>query len=110
MNNIEIEKMKLEQKNVLLAYLLWWFLGFLGIHRLYTNQNKWWLYIILFLVGIGTSFIIIGWAFIFGLFIWWVVDGIRLNSICKIYNLELLEKYERDLGESYAWKIKHGKD
>jgi TM2 domain-containing membrane protein YozV len=110
MNSIEIEKIKLEQKNVVLAYLLWWFLGILGIHRLYTNQSKWWLYIILFIVGFLTSFIFIGSVFIFALFMWWVIDGIRLNGICKIYNLELLEKYERNLGESNDMQYKYEKD
>lgn len=96
-NSLDIEKMKLEQKNVVLAYLLWWFLGFIGIHRLYTKQSKWWAFLVLFLLGVVTSVIIIGWLFILILFIWWIIDGIKLHNVCKMYNLNIIEKYEQKL-------------
>ncbi|KAF0982420.1 hypothetical protein FDP41_011350 [Naegleria fowleri] len=37
------------QKDVLVAYILWFFLGFLGVHRLYLDQPLW--FVIYFLTG-----------------------------------------------------------
>ena len=37
MDNLQLEKIKTQQLSVLLAYLLWWFLGIFGMHRLYTK-------------------------------------------------------------------------
>jgi len=57
MNNLELEKAKTQQLNVVLAYLLWWFVGIFGMHRLYTKQKKWWIYIVLGLIGLITTVI-----------------------------------------------------
>lgn len=97
MNNLDLEKAKVQQFNVVLAYLLWWFVGFLGAHRLYTKQDRWWIYILLGSIGILTIFILIGYFIFIGLFILWVIDGIKLNGIVNKYNLEVLEDYERSL-------------
>lgn len=67
--DIELEKAKTQQKSVVLAYLLWWFLGWLGIHRLYAGMSKWWLYPVLGFIGIITAFILVGYIIILGLFI-----------------------------------------
>ena len=97
MNNIDLEKAKTQQLNVVLAYLLWWFLGVFGMHRLYTKQKRWWIYIVLGIVGIITTFILIGYLILIGLFILWIVDGFKLNAIVKDFNLEILENLEKDL-------------
>ncbi|RXJ98811.1 hypothetical protein CRU98_08590 [Arcobacter sp. CECT 8986] len=97
MSDISLEKAKTEQLNVVLSYILWWFLGFLGVHRFYTKQSLAWIYIVGFVLGVITTFIFIGYLILFALFILWVYDGIKLNSIVKKYNLEILEKYEQSL-------------
>jgi len=90
-----LEKAKTQQKSVLLAYLFWWFLGWLGIHRLYAGMSKWWLYPVLSLVGVITLFILVGYIILLGLFIWWVIDAINLHKVIQLQNLEVIENYER---------------
>ncbi|MBU3015178.1 TM2 domain-containing protein [Poseidonibacter lekithochrous] len=96
MNNLELEKAKTQQLNVVLAYLLWWFVGIFGMHRLYTKQKKWWIYIVLGLIGLITTVIFIGYIILIGLFILWIIDGFKLSSVVKDFNLDILEKFERD--------------
>ena len=99
MNNLELEKARTQQLNVVLAYLLWWFLGIFGMHRLYTKQKRWWLYIVVGIVGIITTFILIGYLILIGLFILWIIDGFQLNGIVKDFNLNILENFEKDFKE-----------
>ncbi|RXJ60791.1 NINE protein [Candidatus Marinarcus aquaticus] len=93
--DIELEKVKVQQQNVILAYVLWWFLGIFGAHRFYTGQSKGWLYIVLFIVAAITLFAIIGYFIFVGLFIWWIIDGFNLHKIVKLQNLEVLNNYEK---------------
>lgn len=99
MNNIDLEKAKTQQLNVVLAYLLWWFLGIFGMHRLYTKQKRWWIYLVLGIIGIVTIFILIGYLILIGLFILWIIDGFKLNNIVKEFNLNILEEFERSSEE-----------
>jgi len=97
MNNLELEKAKTQQLNVVLAYLLWWFVGIFGMHRLYTKQKIWWIYIVAGIVGIITTFILIGYLILMALFILWIIDGFKLNGIVKDFNLTILENFEKKL-------------
>ncbi len=90
-----LEKAKTQQKSVVLAYLLWWFLGWLGIHRLYAGMSKWWLYPVLGLIGAITVFILVGYVILLGLFIWWIIDAVNLHKVIQRQNLEVIENYEK---------------
>ena len=61
-----------EGKNLVVAYLLWWFLGWwTGLHRIYLNKNASGItFIILFILGFVTLFIT--WI---PLGIWWLLDA-----------------------------------
>ena len=79
-------KMKVEGKSLLIAYLLWWFLGLAGVHRFYLNRTKTALaqlalsvlggitvfvcIVSFFLIG----FIFIGFIFLIPVGIWWILD------------------------------------
>lgn len=62
-------------KSVALAYVLWFFLGYLGIHRMYCGRIG---------SGIGmlactvigglTSFMLVGHLLLFIVGVWWLVD------------------------------------
>lgn len=93
--DIELERIKVQQQNVILAYILWWFLGVFGAHRFYTGQSKGWLYIVLLIVGIITSFLVVGYFILLGLAIWWIIDGFKLHKVVKLQNLEVLNNYEK---------------
>ena len=61
-----------EGKNLVVAYLLWWFLGWwTGLHRIYLNKNASGItFIILFILGFVTLFVT--WI---PLGIWWLLDA-----------------------------------
>ncbi len=110
--DIEIEKMKIMQKSSLLAYFLWFFLGFIGIHRFYTKQKLAWLFIVLTVLGYvlyifgialsmsmctsGVPLMVVGLIFFLVIFVWWLIDGIKLNSKVQKFNLALLDKLKEE--------------
>lgn len=84
------------------AYLLLFFLGLLGIHRVYLNR-KGWLYVAFwaaFLIPFFTDFAIpiqiSPFAFV-GVFITWIVDWINLHKYVDEYNANLEIKILIDL-------------
>ena len=95
--NIDLEKAKTQQLSVVLAYLIWWFTGIFGIHRIYTKQKYWWIYIVVGFIGIITTFMVLGYLILIGLFIFWVIDGFKLNGIVKDFNLKIIEDFQRSL-------------
>lgn len=69
-------------KNMILAYLLWWFLGTLGIHRFYLNHPKSGLAQLL-LLALGWIPLFIGWVV---LGIWWLLDAYFIYKYVNEYN------------------------
>lgn len=68
-------KVKMEGKSLVVAYLLWWFLGALGGHRFYLGRIKSAVtQLLLFSVGAMTAFVIFGWILLFIWFVWWALD------------------------------------
>ncbi|OUR87400.1 hypothetical protein A9Q81_25810 [Gammaproteobacteria bacterium 42_54_T18] len=68
-------KVRMEGKNLVIAYLLWWFLGALGGHRFYLGRVKTAVaQLLLFSVGTMTAFVIFGWILLFAWFVWWAMD------------------------------------
>lgn len=65
--------------NQIIAILLCFFLGFLGIHSFYLgNKKKGIIQLVMFLVGIVTAIVVIGFLILTALGIWVLVDFIRL--------------------------------
>ena len=71
-------------KNMLVAYLFWWFLGILGIHRFYLERPKTGLTQILLLI-FGWLPLFIGWIV---LGIWWLLDAYFVYKYVVEYNHE----------------------
>jgi|FEC22Drversion2_1045045.scaffolds.fasta_scaffold00497_36 TM2 domain-containing membrane protein YozV len=84
------------KKSTGIAYLLWFFLGWIGVHRFYLGQTgsgaamaiisviSW----ITVFVGVGlVGFVIIG--------IWWVVDAFLIPGIATRVNLDLATRLSR---------------
>ena len=94
------------EKNVAIALLLWFFLGFgFGAHNYYLNRFGIGIaQLILFVIGVLTFLLGIGIIILIGLGIWWLVDliyvfkytdsstVISLNSSSNINQLDELEK------------------
>ena len=73
-----------EGKNLIVAYLLWWFLGFIGLHRIYLEKKGTGItFIVLFILGFVTIFV--AWI---PLGIWWLLDAYFVYQYVKVANLE----------------------
>jgi TM2 domain-containing membrane protein YozV len=71
-----------EGKNLVVAYLLWWFLGFIGLHRIYLNKKATGItFIVLFILGFITLFI--AWI---PLGIWWLLDAYFVYKYVTQFN------------------------
>ncbi|CZE46205.1 NINE protein [Campylobacter geochelonis] len=81
------------RRNMLIAYLLWFFLGSFGAHRIYCGKFISGLFMLmLFWVGSATAWFIIGWFFLAIWGIWWLFDVFltanMVNDINDEYNIE----------------------
>ncbi|MEJ8572749.1 TM2 domain-containing protein [Microbaculum marinum] len=78
-------------KSTLLAYVLWFFLGFLGAHRMYSDRVVSGL-LQLLLHGIGwlTTPILIGWVFVALWAVWWLIDALLIPGWIRDYNLKVV--------------------
>lgn len=63
-------------KNLLVAYILWWFLGWAGVHRFYLNHPKTGIaQLVLGILGIVTMMFGIGIVFLLIWLVWWIADA-----------------------------------
>ena len=75
------------RKSVLIAYLLWFFLGFLGGHRFYMGKTGTAIaQLLMFLSAIVTSVILIGGLIFIALIIWVLIDAFRIPGWVTAYN------------------------
>ena len=93
--SVNVEQMRLEEqkKNAIIAYILWWFLGFFGAHRFYMGKSNAVTMLIITIVSFITMFIVVGYIGIVAMLIWWILDGISLHKWVKAYNLDLINNY-----------------
>jgi TM2 domain-containing membrane protein YozV len=68
----------MREKSLPVAYILWFFLGFLGVHKFYLEK-----------IFIGILYILTGGLF----FIGWFIDLFTLPSQVDLYNLRMLNLY-----------------
>ena len=80
------------KKSALLAYILWFFLGFFGVHRMYLGRVGSGI-AMLVLHGLSwlTYWILIGW-FGFGILgLWWLIDALLIPGMTRDYNNRLVD-------------------
>ena len=81
-----------EKRSVIIAYLLWFFLGYLAFHRFYLSR---WIsgLIFLALMGIGfvLSFVIVGYLILAPMFLWWLIDALLIPGMVSSRNREVQE-------------------
>jgi len=84
------------KKSALLAYLIWFFLGWAGIHRLYLGRITSGL---LMLVILGVSwllhFVLIGFLGYLIIIPWWVIDALLIPGMARGYNNRLIDQLRR---------------
>ncbi|HKH69015.1 MAG TPA: TM2 domain-containing protein [Reyranella sp.] len=78
------------KKSTGIAYLLWFFLGGLGVHRFYLGQTGSGIAMaIIFILSIVTTFIGVGLVGLAVIAIWWFVDAFLISGIATRVNQEL---------------------
>lgn len=84
------------RKSALLAYVLWFFLGWFGLHRMYLGRIGSGVAMLL-LQGVSwlTHFILIGYVGFAILALWWLIDAILIPGMTRNYNNRLIDDLSR---------------
>jgi len=87
-NKLELARMEgdiaFKEKELVIAYLLWFFLGILGVHRFYLGRIK--TGVAQLLMGTIGAFLIFP---LFILAIWWLADAYYVFKYTEAHNLEM---------------------
>ncbi len=84
------------RKSVLVAYLLWFFLGWLGLHRFYLGYPlSGVVMLVLWAVGTGLSILLIGYVILAVPVLWWAVDALLIPGMARDRNNAIIEEIER---------------
>ncbi|MEK0082385.1 TM2 domain-containing protein [Benzoatithermus flavus] len=84
------------RKSVLVAYVLWFFLGWFGLHRIYLGRIGSGI-AMLVLHGLSwlTHFILIGFLGFGILGLWWLIDALLIPGMARVYNNRLIDELAR---------------
>lgn len=69
-----------KSKNMVVAYLLWWFLGIFGAHRFYMGKTG--SAVAMLILSITIIGMLVTW-------VWWIVDAFLTHSMVKEHNDEV---------------------
>lgn len=85
------------KKSVLVAYLLWFFLGFFGLHRFYLGHVvSGVILVLLWLIGSGLVFIpVVGWIAFAVPVLWWAIDALLIPGMARKANERIIAEIER---------------
>ncbi|WP_058308434.1 TM2 domain-containing protein [Gracilibacillus massiliensis] len=74
----------MKERNIAVAYILWFFFGQIGVHRFYTGRiGSGIAQLLLGAIGWFTVWILIGWIPLVVLWIWLIVDIFLIPSMCR---------------------------
>lgn len=75
------------EKSMAIAYILWFFLGMLGIHRFYLGRAGTGIFqLLLGIIGWATAMLLIGFIFLIPLWIWLIVDIFLIPGMVRKAN------------------------
>ncbi|MEI7658383.1 MAG: TM2 domain-containing protein [Phycisphaerae bacterium] len=83
------------KKSLLVAYLLWWFLGWAGAHRFYLGRTgSAIVMLMLFAISCVLMLVVVGWFgyLLWGL--WWLIDALLIPSIVTQCNVRLINRLQ----------------
>lgn len=88
-----------ESRSVLVAYLLWFFLGFFGAHRFYLGRwGSALLMLVLFGIGSALTFLLVGYIPLALVGLWWLLDALLIPGMIATDNAML------------RWRLREGYD
>lgn len=77
-------KVQVTGASLLVAYLLWWFFGWLGAHRFYLGRTKSGIaQLLLFVIGSALAILLVGYPLLIIWAVWWALDVIFVYQIAK---------------------------
>jgi len=80
------------KKSTLVAYLLWFFVGFIGVHRFYLGATGSGIaMMVIFLLSIPLVLVAVGFLGFLVLGIWWLVDGLLIPGLAEKHNTQLIQ-------------------
>lgn len=83
-------------RSVVAAYLLWLFLGYGGVHRMYLGRWASGLIMLaLFGVSMLLTLVLIGYLGLGLLGIWWLLDALLIPGMAQRYNDRLIDRIAR---------------
>lgn len=84
------------RKSTLIAYLLWFFLGYFGVHFFYLGYVTSGLILLaLWVIGTVLSIVYIGLVILAVPAIWWVVDLFLIPGLAREKNNQIIAEIER---------------
>jgi TM2 domain-containing membrane protein YozV len=84
------------KKSVIVAYLLWFFLGMFGVHRFYLGRWISGLILLLFTLVAGALYVIlVGMVLMAIPGLWWLIDALLIPGMTRSYNNELVDEVSR---------------
>jgi TM2 domain-containing membrane protein YozV len=84
------------KKSVIVAYLLWFFLGMFGVHRFYLGRWISGLILLLFTLVAGALYVIlVGMVLMAIPGLWWLIDALLIPGMTRSYNNELDDEVSR---------------
>lgn len=86
---------QVRKKEVLVAYLLWWFFGPFGAHRFYCNRSgSAAAMLVIFLVSIPLTYLCVGFVGIAAVVVWWLVDAFSISAWVQEHNQSVMNQLE----------------
>jgi TM2 domain-containing membrane protein YozV len=80
-------------KSLVLAYLIWFFLGYGGVHRMYLGR---WISGLIMLVIFGLSLLLtlifIGYLGLGFIILWWLIDALLIPGMAQRANNRLIDR------------------
>lgn len=81
------------KKSLLIAYLLWWFLGAFGVHRFYLGRVASGIFMLLLSVVSGVlTLVLVGYLGLALIAAWWFVDAFLIPGMVRGHNMGLINR------------------
>lgn len=87
------------RKSTGLAYVLWFFLGWIGVHRFYLGRTGSGIaLLVLSICSVFFSFVVVGVIGFVAILVWLLADAFLIPGMAREYNQSLLTRIESGLG------------